>query len=43
MATAIFGPKGITVARDLLKAPGAGLDLIQGGGLMNYDEHTLVC
>ena len=34
MATAIFGPRGITVARDLLKAQGQGLDLIQGGGVM---------
>jgi hypothetical protein len=42
MATAIFGPRGITVARNLLKAQGQGLDLIQGGGLMQFDEHTLV-
>lgn len=42
MATAIFGPRGITVARDLLKASGAGLDKIQGGGLMSADEFTLV-
>lgn len=42
MATAIFGPRGITVARDLLKASGAGLDKIQGGGLMSTDEFTLV-
>ena len=42
MATAIFGPRGITVARNLLKAQGQGLDLIQGGGLQEYDEYTLV-
>ena len=41
MATAIFGPRGITVVRDLLKAQGQGLDIIQGGGLMQIDEHTL--
>lgn len=44
MASAIFGPRGITVARDLLKAEAEGLDLIQGGFLRNnkLDEHTLV-
>lgn len=43
MATAIFGPRGITVARDLLKAPGEGLDRINGGGRANndFDEFTL--
>ena len=42
MASAIFGSRGITVARNLLKAQGQGLDLIQGGGLQEYDEYTLV-
>lgn len=42
MATAIFRERGITVVRDLLKAQGQGLDLIQGGGLQEPDEHTLV-
>ena len=42
MATAIFGPRGITVARDLLKASNYGLNKIQGGGLMSADEFTLV-
>lgn len=44
MASAIFGPRGITVVRDLLKAPNEGLNIIQGGVLINnqLDEHTLV-
>lgn len=42
MATAIFGPRGITVARDLLKAPNEGLNIIQGGGLQEFEEYTLV-
>lgn len=43
MASAIFGPRGITVARDLLKASGAGLDQITGGGLTTHGEiFTLV-
>lgn len=42
MATATFGQRGITVARDLLKASGAGLDQIQGGGLMSVDVFDLV-
>ncbi len=42
MASAIFGPRGITVVRDLLKAQGQGLDLIQGGGLQGFEEYTLV-
>ena len=42
MATARFGKRGAEVAIDLLKAPGAGLDKINGGGLQNFDEHTLV-
>ena len=42
MASAIFGPRGITVARDLLKAGVDGLDKISGGGLMQTDAHTLV-
>ena len=33
MASAIFGQKGITVARGLLKAPDVGLTEIRGGGL----------
>jgi hypothetical protein len=42
MATATFGPRGITVARNLLKAPNNGLNKIRGGGATNADEYTLV-
>lgn len=42
MASAFFGPRGRDVVRNLLKAQGQGLDLIQGGGLQEYDEYTLV-
>lgn len=41
MATAIFGPRGITVARDLLKAPGEGLDYIYGGSVANSLDYEL--
>ncbi len=44
MATARFGKRGAEVAIDLLKAPGEGLDRINGGGRVNndFDEFTLV-
>jgi hypothetical protein len=43
MATAIFNERGIAVVRDLLKAPGAGLDKIRGGSLPDpREEYTLV-
>lgn len=42
MATAHFGSRGIEVARELLKAQGQGLDLIQGGGV-EYIEHPWPC
>lgn len=41
MATAIFGPRGITVARDLLKAQGEGLDYIWGGSVANSLNYEL--
>jgi hypothetical protein len=41
MATAIFGPRGVIVARDLLKAPNNGLNKIRGGGSLTTDEYTL--
>jgi hypothetical protein len=41
MATAIFGPRGITVARDLLKAQGQGLDYIYGGSVANSLNYEL--
>lgn len=41
MATAIFGPRGITVARDLLKAQGEGLDYIYGGSVANSLNYEL--
>lgn len=41
MATAIFGPRGVIVARNLLKAPNNGLNKIQGGGSLTTDEYTL--
>ncbi len=46
MATAFFGTRGVTVARNLLKASSGGLDKIYGGGIIggdpNRDEFTLV-
>lgn len=45
MATAFFGTRGVTVARNLLKAENAGLNRIVGGGLPgyhDYDEFELV-
>ena len=42
MATAKFGQRGINVASNLLKAQGAGLDIIIGGGRESLDEFTLV-
>lgn len=42
MATAIFGPRGIAVARDLLKAPNEGLNIIQGGGFVLPQNIPLV-
>ena len=41
MATAIFGPRGIQVARDLLKAQGEGLDYIWGGSVANSLNYEL--
>ncbi len=41
MASAIFGPRGITVARDLLKAQGEGLDYIWGGSVANSLNYEL--
>ena len=43
MASAIFGPRGRDVVRNLLKAQGQGLDQITGGGLTTHGEiFTLV-
>lgn len=41
MASAIFGSRGITVARDLLKAQGEGLDYIYGGSVANSLNYEL--